>query len=120
MEGSSQVQDLWQGLDRLAFCENAILLELKNKSQGTTLTSTNADRQHRDKEIHQRQYSKAFLDDIALIASAGGGGDNVTAACLEKNVDQPPGLVIRIARNEGLDEHIRASLQEIVDMAKCW
>lgn len=101
---------LWRGINRLEFHENAILLELKDKSQGAMTTSK--------KNEKPNQYSERLLDDIALIASGGGGPDNVTAVCLEKAVGQPPGFVIRIARNEGLEEGTRQQLQRIVEMAK--
>ncbi|KAK5074495.1 hypothetical protein LTR70_010225 [Exophiala xenobiotica] len=120
MSGSDQISDVWQGLDRLAFCENAILLELKNKSQGPIITPSKAKRQHPEPGSDGHQHSDAFLDDIALIASADGGRDNVAAACLERDVHEPSGLIVRIARNEGLNEDLRTDLQEIVDMAKCW
>lgn len=103
MSGPDQISDVWQGLDRLAFCENAILLELKNKSQGPIITPSKAKRQHHKPGSDGHPYSDAFLDDIALIASADGGRDNVAAACLERDMNEPSGLVVRIAQNEGLE-----------------
>lgn len=112
MSGPCQVSKVWQGLDRLAFCENAILLELKDKSQGPTITASGA-------EEPNHRHPGAFLDAIALIAAADGGRDNVAAACLERSVHEPSALVIRVARNDGLYEDLRADLQEIIDVAKC-
>lgn len=119
VNASNQTLNLWQGLDRLAFCENAILLELRSKSQGRTITSSKVNEQQCEPRLSSDLLCEAFLDDIALIASGEGGRDNVAATCLERNAVEPSSFVIRVARNEGFDEDVLGRLQEIVNMAKC-
>jgi hypothetical protein len=108
---------VWQGLDRLSFCENAILLELKACSQGT---STRARFGQDDDDVLpggdlSRQMVRDFLDDIALVAAGKGGKDNVSAACMEIR-DQDQIVVLRIAKNEGLDERTRLVLNIIAQL----
>ncbi|KAK5082570.1 hypothetical protein LTS08_008835 [Lithohypha guttulata] len=86
---------LWQGLDRLAFCENAILLELKDMSQGPIITS------RKDKETQCKlgsfndRLTESFLDDMALLAAGPG---------------------VRVARNEGFGGTACNDLQEVIDL----
>lgn len=108
---------VWQGLDRLSFCENAILLELKARSQGT---STRATFRQDDGDVLpggdlSRQMVRDFLDDFALVAAGNGGKDNVSAACMEIP-DQDQIVVLRVAKNEGLDERTRLGLNIIAQL----
>lgn len=108
---------VWQGLDRLSFCENAILLELKARSQGT---ATRANFRPDDEEVLRvgdlsRQMVRDFLDDFALVAAGNGGKDNVSATCMEVR-DQDQVVVLRVAKNEGLDEQTRLSLNDIAQL----
>lgn len=109
--------DIWQGLDRLAFCENAILLDLKDRSQGLLNTGRAGKKADDELEGIAAEFVRAFLDDIALLASGPGGKDNVAAACLEWNADGPD-LLLRIARNEGFDASSCARLQEVLDTVR--
>lgn len=108
---------VWQGLDRLSFCENAILLDLKARSQGTSTRATF--RQDDDDVLPggdlSSQMVRDFLDDFALVAAGNGGKDNVSAVCMEIP-DQDQIVVLRVAKNEGLDERTRLGLNIIAQL----
>jgi len=65
----------WRDLDRLAFCENAIWLEVKDQSRGKVLktrpSNSTVARSWRDE-----QSLRNFLDDVALVAAGSGSKDN--------------------------------------------
>ncbi|KIW22049.1 uncharacterized protein PV07_12554 [Cladophialophora immunda] len=98
----------WRSLDRVAFCENAILLEVKSQSQGKAHITRSKDivmaRPWRDE-----QSLRNFLNDAALVAAGPGGKDNVVATCLEWETTHK--LCLRVARNEGFDEKACNQLQ---------
>ena len=102
---------VWQGVDRLSFYENAILLELKCRSQGepVKMHSPNV-----DGNDTLRQESRNFLDDFALVASGPGGPDNVAAASLEISEIDEKNLVLRIARNGGLNDEMLCRIKDTV------
>ena len=113
--------NVWESIDRLAFFENAILLELKSRTQGTATKTNSSQGIGRSTATTHGLYpydTRAFLDDIALVASGGGGADNVTAACLEVSDCNDRTLVIRLARNDGTNEntlsHVNTMLTEII------
>jgi hypothetical protein len=69
---------VWQGLDRLPFYENAILIETKARSQGK---STRAGSRQDDPVVLpddelSRQIVRDMLDDFALVAAGNGGKGN--------------------------------------------
>ncbi|EXJ91774.1 hypothetical protein A1O3_00324 [Capronia epimyces CBS 606.96] len=118
-------QNPWRSLDRVAFCENAILLEVKDPSQGkahktpanhSELTTATAARSWRDE-----QSLRNFLDDVALVAAGPGGKDKVAAVCLEREWQTAEksglSLCLRVARNEGFDEQACSQLQHLLDQA---
>jgi len=87
---------VWQGIDRLSFFENAILLELKYRSQGQPVKMRTPSIERKDL---LGQESQDFLDDFALVASGPGRPDNVSAACMDISEDDDQILVLRVARN---------------------
>src|SRR5437016_13370135 len=108
---------VWQGLDRLSFCENAILLELKARSQGAPTRARFAlDDEDALPEGHlSRQMVRDFLDDFVLVAAGKGGKDHVSAACMEIR-DQDSTVVVRVAKNEGLGEQTLRGLNDIAQL----
>lgn len=108
---------VWQGIDRLSFFENAILLELKYRSQGKPIkmrspgSDDHMDLEGLDKKNHLAHESRDFLDDFALVASGPGGPENVSAACLEISETNDQDLVLRLARNGGLSNEILCCLR---------
>ena len=114
---SMPVISVWHNLDRLAFCEHAILLHLVCKSRGLMTTVSRIARVQA--QSPQDGLSEMFLDDVALVVAGDGGKDNVAAACLETDPVQPGRLFIRIARNDGVGRDICRNLQAIIDMAAC-
>lgn len=111
--------NVWHGIDRVAFFENAILLELKRRSQGTSakMAMSNTRALHEDARNKIYPHSvRDLLDDIALVASGNGGADNVTAACLEISDTHDRSLILRLAMNAGVNtgalQHINVLLQE--------
>ena len=108
---------VWQGLDRLSFCENAILLDLKARSQGApTRARFGSDDGDALPDGHlSRQMVRDFLDDFALVAAGNGGKDHVSATCMEIR-DQDQTMVLRVAKNEGLDEQTLRGLNDIAKL----
>ena len=102
---------VWQGIDRLSFFENAILLELKYRSQGKPVKMHSPSNEGNDP---LRQESRNFLDDFALLASGPGGPDNVFAACMEIDERDDRNLVLRVARNGGLNDEMLCRLKGAV------
>jgi len=111
---------VWQGLDRLSFFENAVLLELKYRSQGKPVKMrTNKSSQDLGSAANKRdpllQMTHDFLDDFALVASGPGGPDNVSAVCMEIS-DQDQIVVLRVARNGGSSEEALCHLRSIIQI----
>ena len=94
---------VWQGVDRLSFFENAILLELKCRSQGKPVKMHSPNIEGLDT---LRQETRNFLDDFALVASGPGGPDNVATASMEISEMDDKNLVLRVARNGGLNDEM--------------
>lgn len=109
----------WRDLDRLAFCENAILLHLTSKSRGVMTTASRSAGELVQSQTLYDQLCEVFLDDVALVVAGDGGKDNVAAACLETNPAQPGRLFIRIARNDGVSERACQHLRALLDIAAC-
>ena len=112
--------NVWQSIDRIPFFKYAILLELKSRTQGTARKSKASQGTDRSTTTTHALYPydiRAFLDDIALLASAYGGTDNVTAVCLEISDCNDRTIVIRLATNDGTNEntitHLNNMLSEI-------
>ena len=108
---------VWGGIDRLAFFENAILLELKSRAQGksTKMEISNALVQP-DETVGLYSYPvRDFLDDVALLVSGKGGKDNVTACCLEVCNGVDKCLVLRLARNAGVKTDILNEMRVTFD-----
>ena len=112
---------VWNGLDRQSFFENAILLsDLKHRSQGPPIkTSRNEialSLECPDYENGVQERIPSFLDDLALVASGAGGPTNVTAACLESRGESLD-FTLRVARNESPDRTLIDDLTEMVEIA---
>lgn len=102
---------VWKGIDRLSFFENAILLELKYRSQGKPVKMRSPSIKSKDP---LGQESRDFLDDFALVASGPGGPDNVSAACMEISERDDQDLVLRVARNGGINDDMLCRLKGII------
>ena len=102
---------VWQGVDRLSFFENAILLELKCRSQGKPVKMPSPNIEKNDT---LRQESRNFLDDFALVVSGPGGPENIAAASMEISEMNDKDLVVRVASNGGLDDERLCSVKGIV------
>ena len=99
---------VWKGIDRLSFFENAILLELKYRSQGKPVKMHSPSIERKDPLDQER---RNFLDDFALVASGPGGPDNVSAACIEISERDDQILVLRVARNGGINDEMLCRLK---------
>ena len=99
---------VWQGIDRVSFFENAILLELKYRSQGKPVKMHSPSIERKDPVD---QEIRNFLDDFALVASGPGGPDNVFAACMEISERDDRILVLRVARNGGINDEVLCRLK---------
>lgn len=111
----------WLNVDRTAFCENAILLELKNRAQGTLFRTDSRDEVGDAVSAESSLYPYAtqdLLDDLALIVAGSGGKENVTAACLEVESvsDHDRTLVVRVARNGGTSSFFIEEMQEFCNL----
>ena len=102
---------VWKGIDRLSFFENAILLELKYRSQGKPVKMYSPSIEREDPMDQER---RNFLDDFALIVSGPGGPDNVSAACIEISERDDQNLVLRVARNGGLNDEMLCRLKDSI------
>ena len=108
---------VWEGLDRLAFYEHAIILEAKYRSQGklkkNRIISTSV---KLPSQIELPNHLlRNFLDDIALIVAASGGKDNVSAVCIE-TAKITKTYTLRIARNNGISSETVGSIKDIIDL----
>ena len=95
----------------MGFFENAILLELKYRSQGKPVKMDSPNIEGNDT---LRQETRNFLDDFALVASGPGGPDNVSAASMEISEIDDKTLVLRVARNGGLNDEMLCRLKGTV------
>ncbi|KAL9606789.1 MAG: hypothetical protein Q9179_000079 [Wetmoreana sp. 5 TL-2023] len=59
--------------------------------------------------------SRDFLKDFALVASGPGGPDNVSAACMEISEKDDQILVLRVARNGGINDEMLCRLKGIIE-----
>ncbi len=108
---------IWKNINRLAFFENAILLETKSRSQGKPIKSNNTREDHDtlSEGVLSRPTGQYLLDDLALLVSGAGGKDNVCAVCLEVD-ERHKSLVLRVARNEGLNSQMMHDLNEFAQV----
>lgn len=114
------IVNIWQDIDRVAFFENSIILEMKSKSQGECVKFDKSNLQNFCSPGTSRRYHypvRDFLDDVCLVASGCGGADNVTAACLELVDCEGPVLVLRLARNAGASPQMLKAIRDILDEA---
>ena len=109
---------VWEGLDRLSFFENAILLGVNSQTQGQPI-KRGVIQSDANTAIFGSQFSNQlfqnFLDDFALVVAGAGGKDNVSAVCMD--VDEPNRtFILRLARNEGLDDETLLHLRRILQL----
>ena len=107
---------VWQGIDLLAFHENAILLDVKLRSQGVTVRHPIPDD---DPPLPNDglscQLIRSFLDDFALVLSGHGGKENVAAVCMEKD-EETRTITLRMSRNDGISEQKLSDLKQLVQL----
>ncbi|KAK5202894.1 hypothetical protein LTR41_011363 [Exophiala xenobiotica] len=108
--------DAWQEIDYLAFHENAILLDVKLRSQGDPIRSVI----HHDEHIESPdrlapQLIRNVLDDFALEVSGEGGKDNVSAVCMEHD-EELRMITLRVSSNDGIQEQKLADLQGLLHL----
>ena len=111
---------VWENIDRLAFFENAILLELICRAQGTStkmnVPNSLAAPTPEAQELYPYQI-RDLLDDIALVASGTGGPYNVSAACLEVCDCKSRTFVLRLARNNGMNNDVLEKMNAMLSEA---
>jgi hypothetical protein len=110
MEGSN----VWNGLDELAFYENAMILELLERSQGISPVANSGRRRDSNKGCGELPWVSDFVDDFALIAAGSGGAPNVTAACLEREESPAVCFTVRVAKNEPFNAREEQYLEGII------
>ena len=109
---------VWDDIARRPFFENAILLDVKHRSQGSPVKkpvvlseeSGISDAQNGESAS---TWVPGFLDDFALVASGAGGPGNVSAACMEIESGQRV-VTIRVARNAGFNVDTLCYLEGII------
>lgn len=109
---------VWEGLDRQGFFENAILLDLEHRSQGQPVKTpprslANCIPTFLPEEDISR-WVPGFLDDFALAVSGPGGPENVSAVCIEIEPIHEV-VVLRVARNAGLNKEVLCHLESITN-----
>ncbi|KAJ4523024.1 hypothetical protein HRR78_000514 [Exophiala dermatitidis] len=108
--------DVWQGIDRLAFHENAILLDVKVRSQADPIRSAIHNHDHVESQDGLTpQIICDVLDDFALVLSGSGGKDNVSAACMEYD-EELRTITLRISSNDGIERLKHADLQRLLQL----
>ena len=112
--------EVWTGIDRLPFFENAILLEYRSRSQGEPLQSCSlmngkvTGLESAKVPVPLATEARDFLDDFALVAAGSGGPENVSATCMELSGEDDLAVIVRVARNEGVSDEMLCSLRNIV------
>jgi len=108
--------DIWNGLDKLAFYENTIILESLQRSQGASPVRIGKhDRHHNNsKQNGEIGWVSDFVDDFALISAGRGGASNVTAACLEREDSTADFFTLRVAKNEAFNPAEVRYLEDII------
>lgn len=115
---TSGAMEVWQDIDRKSFFENAILVEARCRSQGIHVKSKATDARRLQTAQPDEMYPfqvRDFLDDLSLVASGGGGADNVCAACLEVTDRAHLIMVLRLARNAGVKEGFAQEVESILN-----
>ncbi|KAK5246064.1 hypothetical protein LTR40_002077 [Exophiala xenobiotica] len=108
--------DVWQGIDRLAFHENTILLDVKVRSQGDpTRSAIDTHDCVGFQDGLTPQLICNVLDDFALVVSGSGGKDNVSAACMEYDKELRT-VTVRISSNEGIERPKFEDLQRLLHL----
>ena len=109
-------RDVWQGIDRLAFHENAILLDVRLRSQGAPIRSTAFyDDQIQSDEDLSPQLIRNVLDDLALVLAGQGGKDNVSAISMENDPDLHI-ITLRVSSNDGINEQKLADFEGLLQL----
>ena len=94
--------NIWKDVDKLAFHENGIILEILGRSQGTAPSKLSSRKNvvESDGDSDDLEWVTHLLDDFALVSAGAGGASNIAAACLD--LSQTPGncFNIRVAKNE--------------------
>ena len=107
---------VWQGVDALAFYENAILLDVRFRSQGIPIRSAIScnDQVQADKDLSP-QLIRNVLDDLALVLSGHGGKDNVSAICMEDDTESHV-TILRLSSNDGVGEQKLADFEGLLKL----
>ena len=115
------LHNVWSGVDRRAFHENTIILEVEQHLQDIPIPRTNVSASalryaEPITHLHIEESVPDFLDDVALLASGNAGPENVCGVCLE-NDDRNGKFTIRLARNEGVQPRLLEVFQNVVQTA---
>lgn len=106
--------DVWEGIDYVAFHENAILLDVKLRCQGNPTRSViQNDKYVESQDGLTPQLIRNTLDDFALVVAGDGGKENVSAVCMEHN-EELRMITLRISSNDGIQEQKLAGLQGLL------
>lgn len=90
-----------------------VLLSLLDPVRGEP-TVHSLDRHPQDGMAKREHLQKKFLDSFALICSTSRqGSETATAVCLETG--QPPGTVLRIARNRAIPPELTEKLESVLE-----
>jgi hypothetical protein len=101
-------------LRRFVFC-STILCKI-DPARGAP-TKTSFDDGPNGDGLSTQQLKRKFLDSFALICSTSEfGAETASAACLEEH--DPAGVVLRVARNQGLTPDVLAGLQGILQILR--
>lgn len=118
---ASQENSIWKTLPEDTFRRSIIALRAKNEvpceqrrwwSASYSRLQLSAPSSSRTMSLNTENQ---LANDFAFIAAAKPGPRGVTAACVEET-SEPPGLIIRIAANEGVSMETREAL---VQICKC-
>ncbi|KAK5050525.1 hypothetical protein LTR84_003806 [Exophiala bonariae] len=106
--------DVWQEIDRVEFHENAILLDVRVRSQDYPIKhNVYDDHQVESQDGLTQQLLRDVLDDFALVLSGRGGPDHVSAVCMECDEERRV-ITLRISSNDGVNQQTLDQLNRLL------
>ncbi|KAH0829615.1 hypothetical protein FOPE_10806 [Fonsecaea pedrosoi] len=118
---SNPESSIWKGLPEDAFRRTVIALSkftdgVPAEPKSWWLAAADRDSPSSSTTCQSLPYhtERQLADDFAFISAAQEGVESVAAVCIEE-LREPPGLIFRVAANDGIGEEDRTVLRQICD-----